>query len=147
VLTIGQVARRSGVSASALRFYERQGLIEAARTDGNQRRYAPVTLRRVAFIQAGSAAGIPLAEIKAALDTLPAGKAPTKRDWARLLSRWRADLDRRIATLQALRDRLTGCIGCGCLSLQRCALMNPEDRAARLGSGARYLHRDPVGRA
>lgn len=147
MLTIGQVARRSGVSTSALRFYERRGLIEATRTDGNQRRYAPITLRRVAFIQAGSAAGIPLTEIKAALDTLPNGKAPTKRDWARLSSRWRADLDSRIATLHALRNRLTGCIGCGCLSLQRCALMNPQDRAARLGSGPRYLHRDPARRA
>jgi MerR family redox-sensitive transcriptional activator SoxR len=144
VLTIGQVALRTGVSTSALRFYERQGLIESSRTDGNQRRYASITLRRVAFIQAGSAAGIPLAEIRSALETLPEGKAPTKRDWERLSSRWRRDLDDRIATLHALRDRLTGCIGCGCLSLQRCALMNPDDRAARLGPGPRYLHRDPA---
>ena len=113
------------------------------RTDGNQRRYGSAMLRRVAFIQAGSAAGIPLAEIRASLDTLPRDKAPTKRDWERLSSRWRRDLDERIATLEALRDRLTGCIGCGCLSLRRCALMNPQDRAARLGPGARYLHRDP----
>jgi MerR family redox-sensitive transcriptional activator SoxR len=146
VLTIGQVAERSGVSTSALRFYERQGLIQSVRTDGNQRRYEATTLRRVAFIQAGSAAGVPLAEIGAALGTLPRGKAPTKRDWERLSARWRRDLDERIATLEALRDRLTGCIGCGCLSLQRCALMNPGDRAARLGPGARYLRRDPARR-
>jgi MerR family transcriptional regulator, redox-sensitive transcriptional activator SoxR len=147
VLTIGELSSRSGASTSALRFYERKGLIESTRSDGNHRRYAPVMLRRVAFVQAGSAAGIPLAEIRAALDTLPPGKAPTKRDWERLSRRWRADLDRRIGTLEALRDRLTGCIGCGCLSLRRCALLNPGDEAARLGPGARYLERDPARRA
>jgi len=141
VLTIGEVSRRSGVSQSALRFYERKGLIEAERTDGNQRRYAPVTLRRVAFVQAGSAAGIPLVEIKAALDTLPRGKSPTKRDWERLSRGWRRQLDERIETLAALRTRLTTCIGCGCLSLKTCALLNPGDEAGSLGGGAHYLRK------
>jgi MerR family redox-sensitive transcriptional activator SoxR len=147
VLTIGELSRRSGVSASALRFYERKGLIASTRSDGNHRRYAPVTLRRVAFVQAGSAAGIPLAEIRAALDTLPDGKAPTKRDWERLSRRWRHELDERIETLQALRHRLTTCIGCGCLSLRTCGLLNPGDEAGSLGGGAHYLRRvSPRGR-
>jgi len=142
-MTIGQLARRTGVSQSALRFYERKGLIEAERTDGNQRRYAPATLRRVAFVQAGAAAGIPLAEIRAALDSLPRAKAPGKRDWERLSRRWRRDLDERIETLEALRSRLTTCIGCGCLSLRTCALLNPGDEAGSLGGGAHYLRRVP----
>jgi MerR family transcriptional regulator, redox-sensitive transcriptional activator SoxR len=141
-LTIGEVARRTGVAASALRFYEQAGLITAARTDGNQRRYERATLRRIAFIQAGKAAGIPLAEIHAALDRLPSTRAPNRRDWEALSQRWREDLDRRIDTLAALRDRLTGCIGCGCLSLDKCYLLNPDDEAARLGPGAHYLLRD-----
>jgi len=140
-LTIGELSRRSGVSQSALRFYERRGLISSRRTDGNQRRYPSVALRRVALVQAGRAAGIPLERIGAALDTLPAGRTPTKRDWERLSSSWRHELDERIATLEAIRTRLTGCIGCGCLSLQRCALINDEDEAARLGPGAHYLRR------
>lgn len=147
MLTIGELSGRSGVSQSALRFYERKGLIESTRTDGNQRRYAPVTLRRVAFVQAGSAAGIPLAEIKAALDTLPRGKSPTKRDWERLSRSWRRRLDERIETLEALRTRLTTCIGCGCLSLKTCRLLNPDDEASSLGGGAHYLRRvSPRGR-
>ena len=141
MLTIGELSRRSGISQSALRFYERNGLIEAERTDGNHRRYAPVTLRRVAFVQAGSAAGIPLAEIRAALDTLPRGQTPTKRDWERLSRGWARQLDDRIETLEALRTRLTTCIGCGCLSLQTCALLNPGDEAGSLGGGAHYLRR------
>ncbi len=141
MLTTGELSGRSGVSQSALRFYERKGLIESTRTDGNQRRYAPVTLRRVAFVQAGSAAGIPLAEIKAALDTLPRGKSPTKRDWERLSRSWRRRLDERIDTLEALRTRLTTCIGCGCLSLKTCRLLNPDDEASSLGGGAHYLRR------
>jgi MerR family redox-sensitive transcriptional activator SoxR len=145
-LTIGELSERSGVSPSALRFYEREGLITAARTDGNQRRYSGVTLRRVAVVQAGKAAGIPLEEIRRALDRLPEGRAPTKRDWEFLSRRWSAELDQRIATLEALRTRLGGCIGCGCLSLRRCALLNPGDEAARLGAGAQYLERDPAGR-
>ena len=142
-LTIGDVAARSGVAPSALRFYESEDLITATRTGGNQRRYDRVTLRRLAFIQAGRAAGIPLEEIRIALKTLPDGRSPTKRDWQRLSSRWRRDLDRRIATLEALRTRLTTCIGCGCLSLKTCALLNPADEASRLGAGARYLRENP----
>jgi MerR family redox-sensitive transcriptional activator SoxR len=138
-LTIGQLSARSGVSQSALRFYERKGLIAADRSHGNQRRYPIVTLRRVALIQAGKAAGIPLERIRAALDTLPASRTPTKRDWERLSRHWREELDVRIATLEAIRGRLTGCIGCGCLSLRRCALLNPGDEAAELGPGAPYL--------
>jgi MerR family redox-sensitive transcriptional activator SoxR len=146
-LTIGEVSRRSGVSQSALRFYERKGLIESRRTDGNQRRYPSVTLRRVALVQAGKAAGIPLERIRSALDVLPAGKSPTKRDWERLSSSWRRELDERIATLEAIRGRLTTCIGCGCLSLKTCGLLNPGDEAAQLGGGARYLRRvSPRGR-
>ena len=141
-LTIGEVARRTGVAASALRFYESSGLISAMRTDGNQRRYARATLRRIAFIQAGKAAGIPLSEIQTALERLPSERAPNRRDWEALSQNWREDLDRRIATLTALRDRLTGCIGCGCLSLDTCYLLNPEDEAAGLGPGAHYLLRD-----
>ena len=130
------------MAASALRFYEQTGLISAARTDGNQRRYERATLRRIAFIQAGKAAGIPLAEIHAALARLPATRSPTRRDWEVLSQRWRDDLERRIDMLVALRDRLTGCIGCGCLSLDTCQLLNPDDEAARLGAGAHYLLRD-----
>jgi MerR family transcriptional regulator, redox-sensitive transcriptional activator SoxR len=141
-LSIGELSARSGVSASALRFYERAGLIESRRTDGNQRRYPGVTLRRVALIQAGKTAGIPLERIRAALDTLPAGRTPTKRDWERLSSSWRRELDDRIATLEAIRGRLTTCIGCGCLSLQRCGLLNPGDVAAARGGGAHYFRQD-----
>jgi MerR family transcriptional regulator, redox-sensitive transcriptional activator SoxR len=138
-LTIGEVSARSGVATSALRFYEAEGLISARRTDGNQRRYDRSTLRRIAFIQAGRAAGIPLGRIQAALETLPDDRSPNTRDWQRLSRSWRQDLDCRIATLQALRDRLTTCIGCGCLSLTKCALLNPDDEAAARGPGAHYL--------
>ena len=141
-LTIGELSARTGVAASALRFYEEQRLIEAERTDGNQRRYRRSTLRRVAFIQAGRAAGIPLAQVQQALATLPAGRTPTRRDWAQLSRRWQADLDHRIEVLIALRDRLGTCIGCGCLSIDRCGLINPGDEAASLGAGAHYLLRD-----
>ena len=132
------------MTQSALRFYERQGLIAARRTEGNQRRYPSVTLRRVALVQAGKAAGIPLERVREALDMLPDGRQPTKRDWERLSSAWRAELDERIATLQSVRDRLTTCIGCGCLSLQRCRLLNPDDEAASLGGGAHYLRHPGV---
>ena len=138
-LTIGELSTRSGVSPSALRFYERQGLIESRRTDGNQRRYPTVTLRRIALIQAGKSAGISLGRIRTALGTLPAGKQPTKRDWERLSRSWRAELDRRIRTLEAIRGRLTTCIGCGCLSLKTCGLLNPGDQAAADGPGANYF--------
>lgn len=146
-LTIGEVSRRSGIPQSALRFYERQGLIGSRRTDGNQRRYASATLRRIALVQAGKAAGIPLERIREALDSLPGGKQPTKRDWERLSALWRRELDERIATLEAIRDRLTTCIGCGCLSLKTCRLLNPADEAGHLGGGAHYLRRvSPRGR-
>ena len=146
-LTIGETAARSGVATSALRFYEDEGLIESTRTTGNQRRYERATLRRIALIQAGKAAGIPLADIRTALTALPGGRTPTKRDWERLSRRWRDDLERRIATLEALRGRLTGCIGCGCLSLRTCALLNPEDEAAELGAGPHYLEEGPEERS
>jgi len=141
-LTIGELSARSGVASSALRFYERKGLIEAERTTGNQRRYRRATLRRVALVQAGRAAGIPLEQIRRALETLPSERTPARRDWERLSRNWRIDIDRRIATLQAIRDRLETCIGCGCLSIDRCTLLNPDDEAAALGAGARYLHSD-----
>ena len=142
-LTIGELSRRSGVAPSALRFYEEQGLIRARRTDGNQRRYERAMLRRIAFVQAGKAAGIPLKRIHDALATLPEGRIPNRRDWERLSKRWREDLDARIATLEALRGRLDTCIGCGCLSIDKCELLNPDDEAAALGAGAHYLERDP----
>jgi MerR family redox-sensitive transcriptional activator SoxR len=141
-LSIGEVSARSGVAPSALRFYERQGLIEAARSDGNQRRYDRAVLRRIAFIQAGRAAGVTLAEIRAALAGLPTRRTPSRKDWERLSNKWRDDLDARIETLQALRDRLTTCIGCGCLSIDQCDLLNPDDEAASRGSGAHYLKAD-----
>ena len=138
-LSIGDVARRSGVAPSALRFYERRGLIASTRTDGNQRRYDRAVLRRIALVQAGRAAGISLVEIRAALASLPTSRTASRRDWERLSSRWRNDLDARIETLQALRERLTTCIGCGCLSIDKCELLNPDDAAAAEGAGARYL--------
>ena len=139
--SIGEVASRSGVPPSALRFYESEGLIASQRTSGNQRRYERATLRRIAFIRAGKAAGIPLAEIQDALATLPEHRVPTRRDWERLSRRWRADLELRIVMLEALRGRLSTCIGCGCLSIDRCELLNPDDEAAGLGAGAHYLTR------
>jgi MerR family transcriptional regulator, redox-sensitive transcriptional activator SoxR len=128
------------VTVSALHFYEAMGLISARRTAGNQRRYPRVTLRRVAFIRASQRLGIPLAKIKRALDTLPAGRTPTPADWARLSAAWRQDLDDRIAELEGLRDRLAGCIGCGCLSLTDCELANPDDVLSKQGPGPRTLH-------
>jgi MerR family redox-sensitive transcriptional activator SoxR len=141
-LTIGEVSARSGLAPSALRFYERRGLIASTRTDGNQRRYDRAVLRRLAFIQAGRSAGVSLERIGGALGTLPLNRTPSRRDWERLSSRWRNDLDARIETLQALRGRLTTCIGCGCLSIDRCELLNPDDEAAARGAGAHYLRGD-----
>jgi MerR family transcriptional regulator, redox-sensitive transcriptional activator SoxR len=141
-LTIGELSARSGVAPSALRFYEERGLIQAERTGGNQRRYPRATLRRVALVQAGRAAGIPLEQIRQALNTLPSERTPTRRDWQRLSRGWRAEIDQRIETLQTLRNRLTTCIGCGCLSIDRCSLLNPDDEAATRGAGAHYLRRD-----
>ncbi|MFO7271288.1 MAG: redox-sensitive transcriptional activator SoxR [Sphaerobacter thermophilus] len=138
-LTPGELSARSGVSISALHFYERKGLIHSRRTPGNQRRYPRETLRRVAFIRVSQRVGISLAEIRAALDTLPEGRTPSREDWERLSERWRRDLDRRIEQLIRLRDDLTNCIGCGCLSLDRCALANPRDRLGDEGPGPRLL--------
>lgn len=135
-LTPGEVAERSGTSVSALHFYEREGLVTSTRTAGNQRRYHRDVLRRLAFIRLSQRLGIPLAEIRAALDTLPSSRTPTKADWSRLSRHWRRDLDERIHRLQQLRDELDGCIGCGCLSLQACRLSNPEDQLAAQGDGA-----------
>jgi MerR family transcriptional regulator, redox-sensitive transcriptional activator SoxR len=139
LLSVGQLSARSGVAVSALHFYEAQGLIQAQRSGGNQRRYARETLRRVGFIRASQAVGIPLRAIKGALDLLPEGRTPTRADWARLSANWRADLDQRISHLQSLRDRLSDCIGCGCLSLDRCRLTNPDDVLGEEGPGARRL--------
>jgi MerR family redox-sensitive transcriptional activator SoxR len=140
--SIGEVAARSGIATSALRFYEAQGLLASQRTSGNQRRYERAVLRRIALIKAGRAAGIPLERIRSALDTLPAGRTPTRRDWERLSRAWRTDLDEQIAVLHAVRDRLTTCIGCGCLSIDACTLLNPDDEAGQLGAGEHYLGRD-----
>ena len=138
-LTIGEVAERSGVPHSALRFYEQRELITSTRTEGNQRRYPRDVLRRVAFIRIAQRVGLSLEEIAGALSSLPSERTPTARDWERLGRRWRDELDERVRLLEALRDDLTSCIGCGCLSLQHCHLYNPADGAARLGAGARYL--------
>ena len=135
-LTPGDMSVRSGVAVSALHFYEREGLITSKRTGGNQRRYARETLRRVAFIRMSQRLGIPLARIREALATLPTDRIPTSKDWARLSAGWRQDLDDRILHLQRLRDNLTGCIGCGCLSLKTCILTNPGDVLASEGPGA-----------
>jgi MerR family redox-sensitive transcriptional activator SoxR len=139
LLTPGELAERSGVAVSALHFYEREGLLESERTTGNQRRYQRETLRRVAFIRTSQRVGVPLAEIRDALATLPQGRTPTKKDWTRLSRHWRAELEHRIVQLEKLRDTLDGCIGCGCLSLKACALNNEEDHLAEEGSGARIL--------
>ena len=139
LLTIGEVAARSGLAPSALRYYESQGLIEATRTPGGARRYARTVLRRLAVIRAARNVGLSLPEIRSALGTLPDGRPPTVRDWARLSEDWRDRLDEQIAALTRLRDGLTSCIGCGCLSLERCALSNPGDIAAGEGPGARWL--------
>lgn len=138
-LTIGEVARRSGVAQTALRFYEDRGLIHATRTTGNQRRYDRAVLRQLAFIRAAQRVGLSLDQIAEALGTLPHQHAPTKADWSRLSRLWRDELDARIDGLQRLRDRLTGCIGCGCLSLRTCSLHNPEDTLAEQGPGSPVL--------
>jgi MerR family transcriptional regulator, redox-sensitive transcriptional activator SoxR len=138
-LTAGELAARSGVAVSALHFYEAEGLISARRTPGNQRRYRRETLRRLAFIRASQRVGIPLKTIKQALDGLPGNRTPTRRDWERLSAAWRTLLDERITALEQLRDRLTGCIGCGCLSIDRCKLTNPGDVLGKEGPGARNL--------
>jgi len=138
-LTIGEVAARSGFATSALRYYEREGLLSATRTAGGQRRYPRSALRRLAFVRAAQNVGLSLDEVRQALATLPEGRTPTKRDWAVLSRAWQQRIDEQIAGLAKLRDGLTGCIGCGCLSLRTCALSNPADAAAQEGPGARFL--------
>jgi MerR family redox-sensitive transcriptional activator SoxR len=138
-LTVSEVAERSGFAPSALRFYEREGLIQATRTSGNQRRYERHVLRRLAFIRAARNVGLTLDEVAAALATLPDSRTPTKADWTRLSRSWRSRLDAQIAALERLRDGLDSCIGCGCLSLKRCAMSNPNDIARTEGPGASYL--------
>ena len=138
-LTVGEIARRSGFAESAVRYYEKLGLLTAARTAGGQRRFERSTLRRLAFIRAARNVGLTLDEVAAALASLPAGRTPTRADWARLSRGWRKRLDEQITALIALRDGLDSCIGCGCLSLQRCAISNPGDTARAGGPGAAYL--------
>jgi MerR family redox-sensitive transcriptional activator SoxR len=138
LLTIGEVARRSGVAASALRFYEERGLITSERAGSGHRRYPRPVLRRVAFIVFAQRIGLTLDEIGAELAGLPPERVPDRRDWSRLSRRWAARIDARIAELERLKLGLAECIGCGCLSLERCRLANPDDRASRLGPGPRY---------
>jgi MerR family redox-sensitive transcriptional activator SoxR len=138
-LTVGQLAARSGVAVSALHFYEREGLISSRRTSGNQRRYRRDTLRRLALIRVAQRVGIPLSDVAAVLVLLPDGRTPSRKDWERLSQCWRAELDKRIHRLQQLRDDFTDCVGCGCLSIDRCRLANPYDRLGEDGPGPRRL--------
>jgi MerR family redox-sensitive transcriptional activator SoxR len=142
LLTIGQVARRTGVSVSALRFYEHEGLVHAERSPGGQRAYPRDALRRISFIRIAQTVGLSLAEIRQALASLPEGRTPSKADWGRLSRSWRPRLDDQIAALTRLRDDLDSCIGCGCLSLRACRIYNPDDAASSLGAGPRYLLSD-----
>jgi MerR family redox-sensitive transcriptional activator SoxR len=144
LLTIGELARRTGVSVSAIRFYEAKGLLSPIRTGGNQRRFLRSDLRRLSFALVAQRLGVSLSEIEEELSGLPQGRAPTLEDWQAVSERIRDRLDERIALLQRTRDRLDGCIGCGCLSLDRCALYNPDDRAALAGPGPRFLLGDPA---
>jgi MerR family redox-sensitive transcriptional activator SoxR len=139
LLTIGELARRTGLSVSAIRFYESRGLVSAIRTGGNQRRFLRSDIRRLSFALVAQRVGLSIGEIEAELATLPQGRAPTRADWESISRRMRSVLDARIATLEKTRDLLDGCIGCGCLSLEACALYNPADRAARAGAGPRFL--------
>jgi MerR family redox-sensitive transcriptional activator SoxR len=141
-LTVGEIAKRSGLPVSTIHFWESKGLISSTRSDGNQRRFARPELRRIAVIKIGQRAGIPLTEIREVLDTLPEDRAISARNWAALSNRWKRSLDDRIARLTALRDQLGQCIGCGCLSLDKCWLQNPDDRLAREGPGPRLLNFD-----
>jgi MerR family redox-sensitive transcriptional activator SoxR len=138
-LTVGDVAERSGIAVSAIHFYEAKGLITSWRNRGNQRRYPREVLRRVAIVKVAQRLGLPLAEIKSALDSLPKGRTPTDQDWRKLSSKWQSDLSERIGTLTRLRDQLTGCIGCGCLSMKQCPLRNPWDELAEKGPGPQLL--------
>jgi MerR family transcriptional regulator, redox-sensitive transcriptional activator SoxR len=138
VITISEAARRSGIAASALRFYEQRGLMSSERASSGHRRYPRSALRRIAFIVFAQRIGLTLEEIRAELAKLPADRIPTRGDWARLSGEWKKRIDRRIAELQRLRAGLTQCIGCGCLSIDKCQLANPADRAGRKGPGPRY---------
>jgi MerR family transcriptional regulator, redox-sensitive transcriptional activator SoxR len=138
-LTIGAVSERTGVAPSALRYYESEGLISSTRTDGNQRRYHRDVLRRVSFVKVAQRVGLTLEEIRNALASLPEGRTPTQADWSRLSQEWRPRLDAQIELIERLRDRLDGCIGCGCLSLKVCRLLNADDHAGEHGAGPRYL--------
>jgi MerR family redox-sensitive transcriptional activator SoxR len=138
-LTIGELSERTGVAPSALRYYEAEDLLQASRSSGGQRRYSRDQLRRVSFIRLAQQVGLSLDEIREALSSLPDNRTPTKRDWERLSASWRPRLDHQIALLERLRDRLHGCIGCGCLSLRTCQLANPGDVAADLGPGPRWI--------
>jgi MerR family redox-sensitive transcriptional activator SoxR len=142
-LTIGELAERSGVAASALRYYEERGLIESERNTGGHRRYRRPTIRRVAFITFAQRVGLSLDEIRGELDKLPGNRTPKAADWAKLSASWTDRIDERIAELERLRKGLSGCIGCGCLSLERCELANPGDRAGARGAGPRYWIGDP----
>ena len=146
LLTIGDLARRTGLSVSAIRFYEARGLIDPIRTAGNQRRFLRSDIRRLSFAVIAQRLGLSLGEIRAELSTLPLGRAPTQKDWAAISTRIRGRLDDRIAMLERLRSRLDGCIGCGCLSMDRCALYNPGDIAGDLGPGPQFLLSDPPAR-
>lgn len=139
LLTVGEIAKRSGLPVSTIHFWESRGLIRSTRSNGNQRRFARPELRRIAVIKIGQRAGIPLSEIRDVLNTLPADRAVSARSWAALSHRWKRSLDNRIARLTALRDQLGQCIGCGCLSLDKCQLRNPEDKLAAQGPGPRLL--------
>jgi MerR family transcriptional regulator, redox-sensitive transcriptional activator SoxR len=151
LLTVSEIANRSGFAASAIRFYEKEGLITASRTTGGQRRFERTMLRRLAFIRAARNVGLRLDEVAAALAKLPNGRTPTRTDWTRLSKDWRTRIDDQIAGLFALRDNLDSCIGCGCLSLKRCAISNPADSVAVAGPGAVYLpkslRRNVIGRS
>jgi len=138
-LSVGSLAERSGVAASALRFYEAKGLIASIRTSGNQRRYHPSMLRRIALIQVAQSVGFTLEEILDELDSLPMNKAATRQDWERVAIKWQKDLDAKINRIQLLRDNLTGCIGCGCLSMKQCHLLNPDDALHEEGQGPRRI--------
>jgi MerR family redox-sensitive transcriptional activator SoxR len=143
VLSIGEVAERTGLAVSAIRFYEAEGLVHPTRNPGGQRRFRRADIRRLSFVMIAQQLGFPLAEIRACLQSLPDARTPTQADWARISRDFRATLDARIAVLTRMRDRLDGCIGCGCLSLSNCTLYNPDDAAAARGDGPQYLLGDP----
>lgn len=141
-LSIGQLADRTGLAVSAIRYYEEQGLVRPERNSGGQRRFLRADIRRLSFIMIAQEFGFTLQQIRAELERLPHGRTPSRRDWARISGGFRTELDRKIAAMEALRDKLDGCIGCGCLSLQACRLYNPDDRARRAGAGPRYVMGD-----